>query len=136
MSNDLVWKVGALLFAIGAPLLTILMTLLFSIGIEPGWMDARNQAFLQAALVSFAMVVGIAYVWRRRHGEEASILETFLLQLGCALSLILLFGAASNRFALVSYGRDMDRYLFGGLTWGTILVIALFSYQFWQRRGG
>lgn len=132
--SDAFWKLGALAFALAAPLFTYWLMLVWASDTGTDLNPERSSALLIGAIVAMAIVVGAAMMFRRFHGDEAGTLESFLVQVGPALSFVLLFGAVSNLFQLFSFGSDSERYLFGGIAWGLALVIAWFGYRFWQRR--
>lgn len=131
---DIFWKLGALVFALASPLFTYWLMLAWASDTGTDMSPDRAAALLIGAIVAFAIMVGAAVLFRRLHGDEPGGVESFLIQLGLALSFVLLFGAFSNRFQLASYSSDPERYLFGGFAWGLILVIAWLGYRFWQGR--
>jgi hypothetical protein len=131
---NILWKLGALVFALASPLLTYWLMLAWASDTGADMSPQRASALLLGAIVAFAIVVGAAALLRRLHGDEIGGVESFLVQLGPALSFVLLFGAFSNRFQLASYGSDPERYVFGGFAWGLILVIAWLGYRFWRGR--
>jgi hypothetical protein len=87
-----------LTFALGAPLVSIALTLWWAAGTGP-FMVERGPVLVQGSLASLTLtaVAGGLYVWR--HAGDIGGFEVFLLWLGGALSFAWTFGIVAANVA-------------------------------------
>jgi hypothetical protein len=135
MLRDVLWKLGALAFALAAPVATVLVALAWARGSGP-LMVIRAPLLMRGASLAFALVVAAAalFVWTRSgkmHG-----LEAFLLWLGCALSFALTFGTVSDVYQLFfAPPLGAGPYFWGGVVWGFALAATIgVALAAWWRR--